>query len=80
MPTFYFNVSNHRSLEDTEGTDLPTLEAARQHAFTVAREIMQHRKEMLGKPWSDWTMRVTDSKGQEVFSFRIAAAAGGYQD
>ena len=77
MPKFYFSVSNHGSLEDAEGTDLPTLDAARRHACTVAREIMQHRKEMLGKPWSKWTMRVTDFKGDEVFSFCIADAADG---
>jgi hypothetical protein len=74
MPKFYFSVSDHGRLgrlEDTEGADLPDLDAARLHAYAVAREIMQNREGMLGEPWPKWTMHVKNSKGEEVFSFPL---------
>jgi Domain of unknown function (DUF6894) len=72
MPKFYFTIVDSDILEDTEGTELPNLEAVREHARTVARELMHHRDGMLGHAWDKWTMIVKDDKGDEVFSFPIA--------
>jgi Domain of unknown function (DUF6894) len=76
MPRFYFYVTNNAVLEDNEGTDLPSVEAAREHAHAVALELMHHRERMLAQPWDDWTMTVKDGDGKDVFSFRVCEAAG----
>jgi len=75
MPKYYFSVSDEAFLEDNDGTELPDVEAARNHARTVALELMHHRDGMLGHAWDEWTMIVKDDKGDEVFSFRIAETA-----
>jgi hypothetical protein len=72
MPKFYFTMSDDAVLDDTEGTDLPDINAARRHAQAVAAELMHHRDSMLGQPWSDWTMTVKDDKGEKVLSFRVS--------
>jgi hypothetical protein len=72
MPKFYFTIVDNDILEDTEGTELPNLGAAREHAKTVARELMHNREGMLGHTWDKWTMIVKDDKGNEVFSFPVA--------
>jgi hypothetical protein len=72
MPKFYFAMSDDTVLDDTEGTDLPDVDAARRHAKVVAAELMHHRDSMLGQPWSDWTMIVKDDKGEKVLSFRVS--------
>jgi hypothetical protein len=74
MPKFYFNIVDHDSLNDTEGTELAGVEAARQHAYAVAREVARHRDGMLGHPWREWTMTVKDANGEEVFSFPLSDA------
>lgn len=76
MPKFYFTIVDKTVLEDTEGTELPDLEAVRRHAQTVAQELMHHRQEMLGHPWEEWIMIVKNDKGDEVLSFRVTDAAG----
>jgi hypothetical protein len=75
MPKFYFTIADQTVLEDTDGTELPDVEAAREHARTVAGELMSHREGMLGHAWGEWTMIVKDDKGDEVFSFRVAETA-----
>jgi hypothetical protein len=72
MPKFYFSVADNTVLEDTDGTELPDVAAAREHARAVASELMHHRDEMCGQAWDEWTMVVKDEKGAEVFSFPIA--------
>jgi hypothetical protein len=77
MSKFYFTIVDKDILEDTEGTELPNLEAVREHAKTVARELMHHREGMLGHAWDKWTMIVKDDKGEEIFSFPIADPTNG---
>lgn len=82
MPIYYFDLNNEDSVADTDGTELPNLEAAREHAAGVARELTFKRTRMLNRSWSHWTMSVRDSSGQEVLSFSLGegdfrkAAAG----
>jgi hypothetical protein len=71
MPRFYFSIADNAVLEDTEGTELPDLEAAKRHARAVALELMHHRDKMLGHPWSSWNMLIKDEQGREVFSFPV---------
>jgi hypothetical protein len=73
MPKFHFNVFDGRRLDDEEGTEFSDLEAVQRHAQAVAHELMYHRDGMLGQPWPEWRMRVTNDQGQEVFSFHLAS-------
>jgi hypothetical protein len=66
MPRYYFNVANRVRLSDPEGTILANSETAFVHGLQVVRELMFKRAEMLGQPWSAWTMRVSDKDGNEV--------------
>lgn len=75
MPKYYFSIVDDAVLEDTDGTELPDVEAARRHAHTVAVELMHHRDGMLGHSWPEWTMIVKNEKGEEVFSFCVFEAA-----
>lgn len=77
MPKFYFTIADSKILEDTEGTELPDVEAARQHAHAVAVELMHHRDRMLGRTWQDWTMIVKNDNGDEVISFHVVEATVG---
>lgn len=72
MPKFYFTMSDDTVLDDTEGTELPDIDAARRHAQVVAAELMHHRESLLGQPWSNWTMIVKNDKGEEVLSFPVS--------
>lgn len=74
MPRFYFHLRNEQSITDTDGTELPDIEAARAHALVVAHELMFNRDGMLEQDWSGWTMSVQDAEGREVFSFTLADA------
>ena len=76
MPKFFFSIADNAVLEDTDGTELPNVEAAREHARAVAGELMIHRDGMLGHAWNEWIMVVKNDKGDEVFSFRVADRMG----
>jgi uncharacterized protein DUF6894 len=66
MPRYYFDVSNRVRLTDPDGTELPNGSLALVHALQVVRELMFKRTEMLGHPWSAWTMRVNDQGGKTI--------------
>jgi len=72
MPRYYFHVHNRERLTDTDGTVLAGKKDALLHALGVARELMFKRGEMLGQPWSAWTMRVQDKHGKTVHSIPLA--------
>jgi len=74
MAKFHFNGSSSNVLDDEEATELPDPGAVRQHARTVASELMYHCDGMLGRPWREWSMTVTDDQGNEVLSFHFAEA------
>jgi hypothetical protein len=72
MPMFYFHLSNEHAVGDTDGTNLPDIDAAWTHALTVAGELKSHSSGMLGHPWSDLTMSACDAAGTELFSFPMS--------
>lgn len=69
MSMYYFSLHDNADVTDFDGTDLPDLNAAREHAIAVARELMFKRHGMLDREWAQWTMSVRDDAGQEVLSF-----------
>lgn len=74
MPMFFFTMADGSSLQDDEGTKLPDLEAAKRHAYVVARELMHHRDGMLGELWPEWVMTIKNEKKEVLFSFSVAEA------
>jgi len=48
MPKYFFNIAGGTVVADTEGTELPDVKAAADHARKVAVEPMQGRSGMLG--------------------------------
>jgi hypothetical protein len=68
MPMYYFDLHNDETIVDTDGTDLIDVGAAREHAAGVARELTANSGGFLNHRWPDWTMRVHDDSGLEVFS------------
>jgi hypothetical protein len=66
MPRYYFDVANGVRLTDPDGTVLADSKSAFVHVLQVVRELTFMRTEMLGHPWSDWTMRVNDKNGKTI--------------
>jgi hypothetical protein len=71
MPLYYFSIVDSDELSDMDGIDLPNLDAAREHATTVAREFTAKREGLWGRRWSEWTMSVSDKDGKEVLAFPL---------
>jgi hypothetical protein len=67
MPMYYFHLYDHVEVLDNDGTDLIDLAAARDHAAGVARELTVKSDGLLEQQWSNWTMRVHDAEGTELF-------------
>lgn len=72
MPMFYFHLYDGVSLLDDEGTDLIDIPAARDHAAGVARELTFKSTGMMEQAWSNWTMRVHDNQGIELFALAMS--------
>lgn len=72
MPMYYFDLRNKTTIEDVDGTDLPDVDAAREHANGVARELTFKTSRLPGEGWSDWSMVVHGSDGVELFSFAMS--------
>jgi hypothetical protein len=72
MPMYFFNLLDNEEVVDSDGTELPDLAAARQHARQVVRELTFKRDGMLQRSWSQWTMSVRDPDGQVLFSFPLS--------
>lgn len=77
MPLYYFCLHDEECVSDPDGTELPDVAAASEHAESVARELMFRRDRMLGRGWSAWTMSVRDADGAEVLSFPLADVRDG---
>jgi hypothetical protein len=72
MPMYYFHLRDHDDILDMDGTELADVEAAREHADTVARELTFKTSGILGEEWSKWAMVVRDNDGLELFSFDMS--------
>jgi len=66
MPRFYFHIRDEDGLtRDTEGQDLPDLEAARCEAVSAAREILGE-KLLHGGSLNHRTIEIADAAGDMV--------------
>jgi len=67
MPMYYFHLYEDVKVLDDDGTDLIDLVATRDHAAGVARELTFKSDGLLDEDRSNWTMRVHDAEGSELF-------------
>jgi hypothetical protein len=71
VPRYYFDLINGRNIEDKEGENLPSLEAAREHATEMARELARRRPYYL----REWTILVTAEDRQPLFEVPLSSAS-----
>lgn len=72
MPMYYFHLRDDNHISDLDGTELADVDAAREHASAVARELTNNTSGIQGEPWSKWSMVVHDDDGAELFSFEMS--------
>jgi hypothetical protein len=61
MPRYFFVADGpDRLIDDPEGVDLPSLEAAQQASLDLARDIVRDSN----LTWEDWSFQITDNAGQ----------------
>lgn len=72
MPRYFFNVHDGQSLVDDDGTEFPTIEAARTCAVQTAGALL---KDHAATFWSggDWKMDVAEASGLLLFSLHFIA-------
>ncbi len=74
MPRFHFHLRARGTIHrDLDGTDLPDVAAAREHALAVAQELMRHS----GAGTRHWSMCVEDDATEAQFDlFFVDVDAG----
>ena len=77
MPRYFFHIrNNHERLEDPEGTELASPEAAHEEAVSAAIELICHRLEggwyQSGEKIFGSSIEVTDEAGASVLTFPFA--------
>jgi hypothetical protein len=69
---FHFKLTDGSVVEDIEALELSDLDAAREEAVGLARDLTRetfgHRRE-----WSNWTVIVANDSGEQVIRVRVGA-------
>jgi hypothetical protein len=73
MNRYIFSVRSERAFEDTDGLELPDLEAVRAEALGFARDLMRLQTEW--RDWSNAIVHVTDENQNTVLDLSFADAA-----
>ena len=73
MPRYFFNVVDGREIRDELGTELPSLDAAREEALQASVELLRALKRK-SEFWAGdaWIMNVTDEAGRAVLTLRFS--------
>jgi hypothetical protein len=72
MPRYFFDVVDDKNVYDKKGVTLPNEKAAREHAITLARELMETNSELLGESWNKWSMQVCNGKFDRILKIPFA--------
>ena len=72
MPRYFFHTRDGRTPPDAEGSELPSLEAARVEAVRAAGEQLKWHAETF---WNEgeWSLEVTDETGLTLFTLYFLA-------
>ena len=69
MPIFFFDLKTaEATIRDPDGMDLRDESSAREHARTVACELMRHREALT----RSWRLDVRDGAGRQCFDLLFA--------
>ncbi|TNC05407.1 hypothetical protein FF100_35760 [Methylobacterium terricola] len=72
MARYFFNVRQHPGPEglahDLEGDELQDSAKAREHALTVARDLIARTRLDSVRDWFDCSFEITDQEGQPVMT------------
>ena len=66
MPLFYFNIRDGRGIDDTAGTELPDLKAARREAISFSGAVIENEVNHLPVN-EDLRLEVADETGLTLF-------------
>jgi Domain of unknown function (DUF6894) len=66
MPRYFFDLVDDKKVFDKKGVTLPNEKAAREHAITFARELMETKSELLGESWTKWSVQVCNGKFDRI--------------
>ena len=85
MPIFFLHLHvGHKLIEDPEGSDLPSLEAAKTEALEAAREIIADRiiaGNTLSKAFEEWLpLHLTSSIGRSGSQKHISERSHGWME
>jgi hypothetical protein len=72
MPRYFFDVVDDKNVYDKKGVTLPNEKAAREHAITLARELMETNSELLGESWNKWSVQVCNGKFDRILKIPFA--------
>jgi hypothetical protein len=73
VPIFFFNVQRENYVEDTTGVELKSAKHVPEEALSAAQEILSEGA-FAGLDRSGWSFKVTDEKGQPVFTLPFSNA------
>ncbi len=73
MPRFFFHIRDGTYLPDTEGTELPNIEAARIQAVRASGEAIRDLGVKFWDYQGEWAMNVTDEAGNKVVTLKFSA-------
>src|SRR4051795_8482442 len=80
MGLYYFHLKDGITILDSEGTDLPDLNAVRRTALATATEILGGMKTgpafWSGEPWELWVTDQSEGRGTRVLTLQFAAVEG----
>jgi hypothetical protein len=78
MPRFHFHLRAAGTIHrDTDGMDLPDLEAVREHATAVAQELMRHSTRMT-RHWSICVEDEHDERALDLFFADVDPSLAAY--
>jgi hypothetical protein len=73
MPQYYFDLVDDKVILDHVGVSLPNLEAAREHAKTFARELMEAKPDtLLGESHRSWAVRVHNGRFEPLLTIPLS--------
>jgi hypothetical protein len=79
MRRYYFNVHDGSTILDEEGTEFPSLAAARNAAIVHSGEILKDGAAAAlwaGEPWRMWVTDAPNGGGETLFTLRFSGADG----
>ncbi|SHK49857.1 hypothetical protein SAMN02745194_05041 [Roseomonas rosea] len=72
MARYFFHTRDGRTPPDAEGSELPSLEAARVEAVRMSGELLKWHAETFWKE-GEWSLEVTDDTGLTLFTLHFVA-------